>query len=99
MIPGSSKIIFAVRAPTMAEVDVLKVKVAKCFEAAALATGCGYKHNWVMSYADLRNNQGLIDVYTDYMATRFGVKFPVGIDLGGSTDFVCPTLVLRSCWV
>ena len=105
MIPGSSKVIFGVRAPTMAEVEVLKVKVAKCFEAAALATGCEYTNNWVMSYAvrpfdcsrtrlaksgfqDLRNNRCLISAYTDYMKSRFSQRFPVGLDLGGSTDFV-----------
>ncbi|KAL8290218.1 hypothetical protein RQP46_003157 [Phenoliferia psychrophenolica] len=87
VIPGSSKIVFAVRAPTMAEVEVLKVKVANCFEAAALATGCDYKKNWVMSYADLRNNRGLIDVYQDFMKTRYETRFPIGTDLGGSTDF------------
>ncbi|KAL8290233.1 hypothetical protein RQP46_003172 [Phenoliferia psychrophenolica] len=87
VIPGSSKVVFGVRAPTMAEVEVLKVKVAKCFEAAALATGCDYKNNWVMSYADLRNSGGLAGAYTDYMSTRFAVKFPVKTDLGGSTDF------------
>lgn len=39
VIPGSSKVVFGVRAPTMAEVEILKLRVEKCFAAAAHATG------------------------------------------------------------
>ncbi|KAK4700007.1 Xaa-Arg dipeptidase, partial [Phenoliferia sp. Uapishka_3] len=87
VIPGSSKIVFGVRCPTIAEVAVLKGRVAKCFEAAALATGCTYKADWVMAYADLRQNGALASVYTGYMENRHDAGFPAGGDLGGSTDF------------
>ncbi|KAL8292357.1 hypothetical protein RQP46_001823 [Phenoliferia psychrophenolica] len=87
VIPGSSKLIFAVRCPTLREVEVLKSRVAKCFEAAALATGCEMKMDWVMSYSDLRQNAALSDCYTSFMSTRFDVRFPAEISVGASTDF------------
>lgn len=88
MIPGTSKIVFAARCPTIAELAILKVRVEKCFAASALATGCEYKHDWVMAYSDLRNNEGLAGVYCDFMGTRYGSQFPDESSLGGSTDFV-----------
>ncbi|KAL8277494.1 hypothetical protein RQP46_010124 [Phenoliferia psychrophenolica] len=88
VIPGTSKLVFGVRAPTMAEVKVCQVKVANCFEAAALATGCKHSIEWVSSFADARNNEGLAEVYKDFMTMRYSVKFPVSTELGGSGDFV-----------
>ncbi|KAM0745941.1 amidohydrolase [Meredithblackwellia eburnea MCA 4105] len=87
VIPGSSKVIFGARCPTLAELEVLKVRVEKCFQAAGIATGCDYSHDWVMAYSDLRNNQSLADVYTDFMTERYKAQFPVELSLGGSTDF------------
>lgn len=73
---------------------MLKVRVMKCFEAAALATGCEMKKEWVMGYSDLRNSQALSNVYTDFMSTRFDVRFPAEVSIGGSTDFVSSTAFL-----
>lgn len=60
----------------------------KCFEAAALATGCEMKRKVSTGYSDLRNSQALSNVYTNFMSTRFDIRFPAESSIGGSTDFV-----------
>lgn len=50
VIPGTSKIAFGARAPTMVELEKLKTRVEACFEAGALATGCTYTTSKGMCY-------------------------------------------------
>ena len=40
IIPEETAMQFYIRAPTMGELELLKGKMVKCFEAAATATGC-----------------------------------------------------------
>lgn len=87
MIPASAALQYGVRAPTIAEVTILKGRVEKCFEAAALATGCGMTLKWTMEYYDLRNNSGLGGEYVRYMEDEQHVK-QSQIEPLGSTDFV-----------
>lgn len=44
IIPEKSEMEYYVRAPRMADLEVLKAKAIKCFEAAAVATGCKVIH-------------------------------------------------------
>ncbi|KAL8279430.1 hypothetical protein RQP46_008242 [Phenoliferia psychrophenolica] len=87
VIPGSAKLVFAVRCPTLAEVEVLRNRVLKCFEAAALATGCEMTERSSTAYSDLRQSMSMSNVYTKFMSTRYDVKFPAEASVGGSTDF------------
>ena len=67
--------------------EVLKKRVEKCFEAAALATGCTLKRmEWIMTYKELRNSNLLAGGYASYMGDRQGVAIGV-IPTFGSTDF------------
>jgi metal-dependent amidase/aminoacylase/carboxypeptidase family protein len=38
-------------------VEKLKKRVEACFEAAALATGCKWKIEWKMAYADMVDSE------------------------------------------
>lgn len=90
VIPGKSHTRFGMRCPTVAELELLKPRVANCFKAAALATGCKITSwEWPMMYKDLRNNATLGAEYMDYMSSKHGVVFPTEppAQLGGSTDF------------
>ena len=40
VIPELTALEYYIRAPTMNDVNEVKAKVIKCFEAAAMATGC-----------------------------------------------------------
>ena len=87
IIPATSSASFGVRAPTQAELDVLRPKVENCFRAAALATGCKLKITDHMAYKDLRNSAPLADQYRRYMKHRQDVEMTAAGALG-STDFV-----------
>lgn len=45
VIPASSRLLIGARAPTIAEVEVLKGRVENCIKAAALATGCDVSYS------------------------------------------------------
>ncbi|KAK4700517.1 Xaa-Arg dipeptidase, partial [Phenoliferia sp. Uapishka_3] len=87
VIPGTAKIVFGVRAPTMAEVELLKARVVNCFKAAALATGCNYKNTWTMAYADQRQNTVLREFYKTHMVDSYGVDFTTKASPDFSSDF------------
>lgn len=47
VIPDNASMLYNIRAPTVKELKVLMEKVKNCFEAAALASGCEVKIDWV----------------------------------------------------
>lgn len=67
--------------------EILKKRVEKCFEAAALASGCTLKRmEWIMTYKELRNSNLLAGGYASYMEDR--QRTPIrAIPTFGSTDF------------
>lgn len=68
VIPDTSKMAWAVRSPTAANVDALYERVKSCIEAAGTATGC--RVEWeepMMAYMDLKVNKALCDVYVAEM--------------------------------
>ena len=88
IIPEKSELAYYVRAPTMAEVEILKAKVVSCFEAAATATGCRMDIHPVKpgeTYFDLVNNPVLSQRYAESLKT-LGVEFKLEGDMTGSTD-------------
>lgn len=40
IIPDQTELLYSIRAPTDSDLLILKDKVFKCFDAAAIATGC-----------------------------------------------------------
>lgn len=85
VIPGKSKMIWNVRSTTRSELDLVKAKVLKCFQAAALATGCKIEIEEGRAYDDVRNLQRLTDDYVKFMKEEFEIEYaqkPVAVSTG-----------------
>ncbi len=93
--PGESTLIYNVRAPTIAALKALRQRVQKCFEAAALATGCEGEYDWQTAYADVHNTPSLSDAYAGFLDQRYGLKVPDD-KFAASTDFGNITYALPS---
>ena len=100
VVPAHTSAKYMVRATTLAELDEIKTKVLRCFEAGALATGCTMEilpdHR---PYAEMRHDADLAAAYRRN-AEALGRSFP---DLGpllqkaaGSTDMGNISLAMPS---
>ncbi|KAE8141245.1 hypothetical protein BDV38DRAFT_268523 [Aspergillus pseudotamarii] len=95
VIPASGTVDYFCRSTSLEEAEALKARVIKCFDGAAIATGCSVEYETREAYADLRPNKTLCEKYVDAMET---LGFPVassGATQPGSTDmgnvtYVCP---------
>ncbi|CDS82447.1 related to amidohydrolase [Sporisorium scitamineum] len=95
VVPGQSTLIYNVRAPTVSALKTLTSRVQKCFEAAALATGCTGDYDWQTAYADVHNTAALSTTYAGVLKQRYGLH--VGDDaFAASTDFGNITYALPS---
>ncbi|KAL2811783.1 hypothetical protein BJX63DRAFT_268746 [Aspergillus granulosus] len=89
IIPWSASVDYYIRSPTIATLKPLTEKVVKCFEAAAVATGCKVDFEWGLSYADVKSNTPICESYVSVMrAMGHHVLFtvPPGETGGASTD-------------
>jgi len=93
--PAHTCVEYYVRSDTRAGAEALLVRVKKCFEAAALATGCELRFEHLNSYADVRPSAALCRAYVDAMPEgTVAYDSPADI-LAGSTDmgdvcYECP---------
>ncbi|KAJ1705674.1 amidohydrolase [Aspergillus flavus] len=95
VITASGTVDYFCRSTSLEEAEALKDRVIKCFDGAAIATGCLVEYETREAYADLRPNKSLCANYDSAMAT---LGFPVassGATQPGSTDmgnvtYVCP---------
>ena len=90
IIPGHTAMSWYVRAATDKRLDEIYLKVMRCFEAAALATGCKLEVKEMgHRYKDLISNPVLVDLYQEN-SDRAGRKMSRVADLpqetSGSTD-------------
>ena len=68
------------RAGSLAELTELEQRVARCFEAGALATGCELTVTAESKpYAEFRTDEGLLDAYVR-RAEQLGRRFSSGAD-------------------
>ncbi|KAJ5637597.1 hypothetical protein N7490_007476 [Penicillium lividum] len=67
IIPMSATVDYYIRSPTKKTLKPLTEKVIKCFEAAALATGCKVAFKWGPSYDDLKSNMPICESYVTAM--------------------------------
>ncbi|PWY98627.1 amidohydrolase [Testicularia cyperi] len=95
VVPGESTLIYNVRSPTISGLKALVERVQKCFEAAALATGCKGDYDWQTAYADVHNTRVLADAYAGFLSQRFNLDVP-NLDFAASTDFGNITYALPS---
>ncbi|RDW83831.1 M20 family metallopeptidase [Aspergillus mulundensis] len=67
IIPWSASVDYYIRSPTLATLKPLTERVVKCFEAAAIATGCKVEFEWGPSYADVKSNEPICESYVSAM--------------------------------
>ncbi|KAJ5939568.1 hypothetical protein N7466_002702 [Penicillium verhagenii] len=67
IIPMSATVDYYIRSPTKKTLKPLTEKVIKCFEAAALATGCKVSFEWGPSYDDMKSNMPICESYVSAM--------------------------------
>ncbi|KAJ1323977.1 aminobenzoyl-glutamate utilization protein B [Microdochium nivale] len=68
VIPSRARMDYNVRSRTLVETKKLQARVEKCFEGAAIATGCGIEFEETNNYAEVVPNRALCRVYSDFMA-------------------------------
>ncbi|CAH0033159.1 unnamed protein product [Clonostachys rhizophaga] len=101
VIPAYAKARYCVRSANLERYRVLKQKFINCMEAAALATGCELKTDWLPAYWDVRTNEMLAAKYVEHMErqsvphrTAFEQKADrdcFSTDMGNVT-YVCPSI-------
>lgn len=97
VIPDYTKMLWLVRAPTFAELEVLRERVKACFSAAAQATGCRMTMSLGKAQYDLRQNSILAHTYGKIMGARYDWTTTMAEGaIGGSTDFGNVTYELPS---
>ncbi|KAF8587929.1 amidohydrolase [Ramaria rubella] len=89
IIPDYAKMSWIVRAPTWEETEVLRDRVIKCFEAAALATDTKVKWSLGTALYDLAQNDVLAQSFADVATQKYNVQVSSSVEgaIGGSTDF------------
>ncbi|EJD38885.1 amidohydrolase [Auricularia subglabra TFB-10046 SS5] len=89
IIPDYAKMKWIVRAPTVAEVEVLYARVVNCFKAAALATSCKLEIHDNEALNDLVQNDALASEFAAVAKAHYGIETfaDVAGAIGGSTDF------------
>ncbi|KAF9922522.1 hypothetical protein FBU30_007343 [Linnemannia zychae] len=94
IIPDYTKSVYTVRAPKWAEVEVLKKRVEKIFQASATSTGCTVKLTWGIPYKGkslnyIITNEPLTHKFEYYMNNQ-GLKYKSKQEqmskVSGSTD-------------
>ncbi|XP_059156032.1 peptidase M20 domain-containing protein 2-like [Physella acuta] len=99
IVPDLTEMEYFIRAENRRELDVVALKVTKCFESAAIATGCTVEIDDSQKiYADMINNRALAQVYEKHINTLEPNRRPVtDKSRAGSTDmgnvsYVCPSI-------
>jgi amidohydrolase len=59
IIPWSASVDYYIRSPTLASLKPLTEKVVKCFEAAAVATGCEVGFEWLVSLQGIQGDPSI----------------------------------------
>lgn len=102
IIPATTSMEVGIRTTTLAETMALTARVRKCFEGAALATGCEVSFvDEGEVYAELRPNEAMCEEFSGVMARDFGSEFYCDLrekDFGGfgtdmgNVSYACPSI-------
>jgi metal-dependent amidase/aminoacylase/carboxypeptidase family protein len=100
IVPASTSATYMVRARTLAELDEVYARVARCFEAGALATGATLAIDRDHApYSEMRHDRELVGLY-QRNAEALGRVFPSADELPrrgpGSTDMGNVSLAMPS---
>ena len=88
IIPSQTKLKYYVRAPTTPELNIFKEKVVKCFESAALATGCEVtidSETILPQFKEVVSNSPMVTRFASNFR-ELGVEFKMEEELTLSTD-------------
>ncbi|HEY5640750.1 MAG TPA: M20 family metallopeptidase [Dehalococcoidia bacterium] len=100
VVPAHTSASYSIRAQTLAELDDVRAKVFRCFEAGALATGC--EVNIIASpfaYAEMRHDSEIAAAYkrnAEALGRKFPEMRPEFQRFAGSTDMGNVSLALPS---
>jgi amidohydrolase len=83
--PADCALEYYVRSGTRATAQALWDRVQKCFEGAAIATGCSVSYEPLNSYADVRPSRAICEEYVRAMDEVSGPK-TVALDGPGATE-------------
>ncbi|BEI79732.1 hypothetical protein CcaverHIS002_0102610 [Cutaneotrichosporon cavernicola] len=99
IIPERSAMQYLVRAPTAADLEIVSNRVGKCFEGAALQTGCDVKIDREVLMFELRNDKALSHEYAQVMSEMWDIPVRVLLSqsMGASTDFGNVTFAMPAC--
>jgi amidohydrolase len=79
IIPAETRARFMIRAATLDELDGLRQRVLRCFEAGAVASGARLEVTQQVAYAEMRHDRDLSALYLAN-ATALGRSFDTGED-------------------
>lgn len=97
IIPEKTELQYYLRAPTNAELDILKAKVEPIFNSAAHTTGCQVDVKTSGRYSNLVSNSQLEQLYVQN-AEQLGVEFsprsktPAGSTDMGDVSYIVPSI-------
>jgi amidohydrolase len=90
VVPAHTRAKYIVRAQTLEELDEIRGRVHRCFEAGALATGCTLAiEGGTQPYAEMRHHAALADAYrrnAEALGRAFRDGDPALQRFSGSTD-------------
>jgi amidohydrolase len=100
VVPAHTSASYSIRAQTLAELDDVRAKVLRCFEAGALATGCEVKIiASPYAYAEMRHDSEIAAAYkrnAEVLGRQFPEMRPEFQRFAGSTDMGNVSLAIPS---
>ncbi|KAK6169462.1 hypothetical protein SNE40_020513 [Patella caerulea] len=98
IIPDLTELEYYCRAPSDTELDILKNKISKCFESAAVATGCTVDYKFdERRYSSLISNKTIVGLF-ETNAAEAGIELwdepdpPTGSTDMGNVSHVVPSI-------
>jgi amidohydrolase len=99
IVPADTRAVYNMRAPDVESLQRLQLRVRRCLEAGAVATGCSYEVTAAADYAELRHDPWLSATYRDAIG-ELGRTLPTPEQEhalpAGSTDMGNVSLVVPS---
>lgn len=89
IVPELAEAIFQVRAPNRRHLEPLVARVLRCFEGAAIQTGCTLHHQHLGAYAEMIYNETLATAYRvngEQLGRPFIDPGIIPLSVAGSTD-------------
>lgn len=89
VIPDRTEMTYTVRSATRKQAAKLRERLVRCFEGAAVATGCRYEVEELTPYADMRPNKTICSLWADSMGklgSPVNCDFETQVPGLGSTD-------------